>query len=308
MRQKIRHCFTKGWVLSHAPLPSVSPTRPPIPWRPVQPLSSWEPQTAQSIALIATDMDGTLTQRGQFTPPLFQALAQLAMAQIPVLIVTGRSAGWVEAVAHYLPVVGAIAENGGVFFHTPDTPPDFLVPMASIPEHRRRLGEMFQHLQQRFPHLQEASDNRFRLTDWTFDVRGFSEADLAWMGDRCHRDGWGFTYSTVQCHIKQPQQEKAIALQTVLKTHFPHLTPEQVVTVGDSPNDESLFNPAWFPHSVGVANVRHYGDRLTHCPRWITLHEEVDGFCDLTEYLLNSRNLAMGKGLGDRSPDPLPHL
>lgn len=257
--------------------------------KPLKPLQTWDKSQAAAIALIATDMDGTLTRRSKYTSALLQTLETLAKAHLPVLIVTGRSGGWVEAVAHYMPVVGAIAENGGLFFHHPDTPPDVLVPITNLNDHRLRLAEMFGLLRERFPHLQEASDNRFRLTDWTFDVQGFSDADLAWMGDRCQQEGWGFTYSTVQCHIKLPQQEKATALKSVLEAYFPNLKPEQVVTVGDSPNDESLFNHEFFPYSVGVENVSHYGDRLTHQPQFITLSAEVEGFAELTEYLLSSR-------------------
>ncbi|HEY9651783.1 MAG TPA: HAD hydrolase family protein, partial [Coleofasciculaceae cyanobacterium] len=70
----------------------------------------------KKIHLVATDMDGTLTQRGKFTSALFQSFEALAQASIPVLIVTGRSAGWVSGLASYLPVAGAIAENGGLFY------------------------------------------------------------------------------------------------------------------------------------------------------------------------------------------------
>jgi len=252
-------------------------------------LANWNPEEAAKIRLIATDMDGTLTRAGKFTAGLLQTLEALQSAHLPVLIVTGRSAGWVEAVAHYLPVVGAIAENGGLFYYEPGAAPQFCIPLADVAKHRQGLAAMFRQLQAQFPQITEASDNRFRLTDWTFDVQGLSQADLGWMGDRCYAEGWGFTYSTVQCHIKALQQEKAIALSAILAQHFPHLSHEQVVTVGDSPNDESLFNPAVFPHSVGVANVQHYGDRLIHFPTYLTPAAEAEGFAQLAQYLLQSR-------------------
>jgi ribonuclease HI len=110
------------------------------------------------------------------------------------------------------------------------------------------------------------------------------------MGDRCGEQGWSFTYSTVQCHIKPLEQEKAAALQQVLRHHFPDLSPDQLVTVGDSPNDESLFDGDRFPLSVGVANVRHYLDRLTHHPHLITPSPEVEGFCELARSLLHSQS------------------
>jgi len=116
-------------------------------------------------------------------------------------------------------------------------------------------------------------------------VQGLSETDLQWMAETCDQNGWGFTYSTVQCHIKFPQQDKATALQGILQQYFPGITPAEIVTVGDSPNDESLFNPAIFPNSVGVANVREYGDRLTHFPHYLTASQEVQGFLELARYL-----------------------
>ncbi|MEO1146151.1 MAG: HAD family hydrolase [Cyanobacteria bacterium J06638_22] len=240
---------------------------------------------ANPIRLVATDMDGTLTHRGKFTPILFEALERLASVNIPVIIVTGRSAGWVEAIAHYLPIAGAIAENGGLYFAKPDSAPDILVPIADLPPHRQQLANAFHVLQQTFPHLREASDNRFRLTDWTFGVQGLSPIDLQWMRETCQEEGWGFTYSTVQCHIKLPQQEKATALQAVLQRYFPDLELKEIVTVGDSPNDESLFNPAIFPNAFGVANVREYGDRLTYVPRILTPSPEVQGFLELARQL-----------------------
>lgn len=75
----------------------------------LQPLSAID---VQSVRLVATDMDGTLTTAGKFTPALFQTFEQLAAAGIQVLIVTGRSAGWVSELAHYLPIWGAIACYG----------------------------------------------------------------------------------------------------------------------------------------------------------------------------------------------------
>lgn len=240
------------------------------------------------LRLIATDMDGTLTQQGDFTPALLEALIALAEAQFTVLIVTGRSAGWVSGLAHYLPIAGAIAENGGVFFSKTQPQPQLLVPLPQLESHRQQLADVFQALQARFPALCPSADNRYRLTDWTFDIQGLSDTDLAWLADCCQSLGWGFTYSTVQCHIKLAHQDKAQGLKQVLAEHFPALGCQQVVTVGDSPNDESLFNPAIFPHSVGVANISHYQAQLTHYPTYQTQGAEAEGFCELARDLVAS--------------------
>ena len=244
------------------------------------------PNCFTNARLVATDMDGTLTRKGKFSADMIDALEALAAADWPVIIVTGRSAGWVNGIASYLPVVGAIAENGGVFY-APDSSVHILSDIADIPTHRQQLAATFQELQTRYPQLQESVDNQFRLTDWTFDVQGLSAEDLNVMAQVCEQHGWSFTYSTVQCHIKPVHQDKAIAVVSVIENHFPQYNPTQVVTVGDSPNDVSLFNSILFPCSVGVANIRHYRDRLKYFPRHVTAADEADGFCELAYSLLN---------------------
>ena len=98
--------------------------------------------------------------------------------------------------------------------------------------------------------------------------------------------GWSFTYSNVQCHIKPIHQDKATGLSSVLSNHFPELNSQQVLTIGDSPNDDAMFDHALFPLSVGVANVRHYQDKMLHLPKYITQASEFAGFSELAKLLL----------------------
>jgi hydroxymethylpyrimidine pyrophosphatase-like HAD family hydrolase len=295
------------------------------------------------IRAIVTDVDGTLTRRGQFTAELLRSLDRLATAGIPVWISTGRSAGWVSALVTYLPVAGAIAENGGLVFLPPGSPllhskapgpgspasgspvsgsrpadarpadarpadsspspdrpgssdADPLLSGAGIPlsniadlrQHRAALAATFAALQAEFPHLRESDDNAFRQTDWTFDVAGLGAAELARMGDRCAADGWEFTYSTVQCHIKPPHQDKANGLCAAQARFFPEIPGDCLLTVGDSPNDAPMFDPARFPHSVGVANVLHYQGAIAHLPAYVTHQSESAGFAELVDWLLQT--------------------
>ena len=245
----------------------------------------------QNIRLIASDMDGTLTQTEKFDSRLFQTLTKLAKRGIEVLIVTGRSAGWVQAIATYLPVVGAIAENGGLFYGRDNIKPQLMTPL-DIDLHRQQLSQVFKLLQEKFPILEESPDNRFRLTDWTFEVEGLSLEDLKQIEQICQSEGYGFTYSTIQCHIKLLHQDKAYALNKVIEQYFPQLKPEEIVTVGDSPNDESLFDSKQFPLSVGVANVIKYRDRLNYLPHYVTNGSEVAGFCELAALITAKNNRA----------------
>ena len=245
----------------------------------------------KNIQLIATDMDGTLTKNGKFTSDLILALEALNNKNIDVLIVTGRSAGWVHSIANYFPIIGAIAENGGVFYNNQTNSCKFITQIQDLAAYRQKLLSVFQLLQKQFPQIKESEDNRFRITDWTFDIGDLTVSQLKEITAICQRVGWSFTYSTVQCHIKPIEQDKALGLQSVLNDYFPKLTSKEIVTVGDSPNDESLFNQDLFPVSVGVANLLDYCDRLEYQPTYITSEPEVAGFCELADIFQKRRKM-----------------
>ena len=232
-------------------------------------------------------MDGTLTQSEKFDAKLLDILNRLAAAKIDVLITTGRSAGWVQAIATYLPAVGAMAENGGLVYWNGDVRPRLMGDL-NITEHRSQLAKVFELLQQKFPQIEESSDNLFRITDWTFEVENLTSEELEQIASLCQSEGYGFTYSTIQCHIKPIEQDKAYGLKKIIPQYFSHLKPTEIVTIGDSPNDESIFNQNEFPLSVGVANVRKYGDRLKYLPAYITNKFEGEGFYELAELILKA--------------------
>ncbi|NUN67340.1 HAD family phosphatase (plasmid) [Pseudanabaena biceps] len=239
------------------------------------------------IRLIASDVDGTLTDNGKFSSDFIFTLLALQSAGIKVLLVTGRSAGWVSALVNYLPVVGATAENGEVFLQA-DGQQDLLFSVPNLSRHRILLENTFHHVKQLFPNLRPSADNQFRITDWTFDVDNLSADDIQAISTQCDLMGWSFTYSNVQCHIKPLHQNKATGLLSVLKKYFPELNSQQVLTIGDSPNDKAMFNPDPFPISVGVANVRHYQNKMLHLPKYLTQASEFAGFAELAKLLLQT--------------------
>ena len=93
-------------------------------------------------------------------------------------------------------------ENGGLFYDNQSLTSGLISKIGNIDLHRQKLAQTFQLLQAKFPNLQESTDNRFRLTDWTFDVAELTTTELAQIENICQQEGWSFTYSTVQCHIK----------------------------------------------------------------------------------------------------------
>ncbi len=78
-----------------------------------------------------------------------------------------------------------------------------------------------------------------------------------------------------------------ILFKEVFKTDLDAIK-ENLIFIGDSPNDEPMFE--YFPNAVGVANVLEFFDRLVFKPAWITKDEGGFGFAQLAEILV------LGKG------------
>jgi hypothetical protein len=60
---------------------------------------------------------------------------------------------------------------------------------------------------------------------------------------------------------------------------------DSVVFIGDSPNDEPMFE--FFPHSVAVANIAPYLSRLKALPAYVTVGAGGDGFAEFAAFLLS---------------------
>jgi hypothetical protein len=63
---------------------------------------------------------------------------------------------------------------------------------------------------------------------------------------------------------------------------------DEFVFAGDSPNDAPMF--AYFPHSVGVANVADFADRMSDLPAYVTRGRCGAGFVELADALIATRD------------------
>ena len=60
---------------------------------------------------------------------------------------------------------------------------------------------------------------------------------------------------------------------------------QQVIYIGDSPNDVPMFS--YFPNSVGVANVVQFEGKMDQYPAWVTSREGGYGFAEMVDGLLD---------------------
>jgi HAD superfamily hydrolase (TIGR01484 family) len=246
------------------------------------------------VRALFSDLDGTLTTRGRVEGATYSALERLGEAGVPVVLVTGRPAGWAQAIAALVPFAAVIAENGGITFVREGLGLKKIsgVSPASLPEWRRGMLAAAVEVMQQISGARLSSDSRYRevdlAIDWNEEARlGREEADAAVEMLRGH--GFEAVRSSVHVNFGPPMFDKLsackIVIAKVLAGDPDDLAP--YVYVGDALNDAPMF--AGFEKSVGVANIRRWWDELSHKPRYLTEKEEGAGLREVVDHLLAIR-------------------
>jgi HAD superfamily hydrolase (TIGR01484 family) len=281
------------------------------------PLSSWPASERGQIVGVFTDIDDTLTTHGAITPDALQALADLKAAGLVVIPITGRPIGWCEpfmsgASGTAWPVDAMVAENGAVAF-TPAVQGDYLDQICSQGPQtlRKQLSKLYQQ------DTATRADNQLRMRKIAarvmFEVPGVfltrdsagRETDIAFdYNEHAHlppatvqrvlavlqREGMQTTVSSIHIHGCFGDFDKWQGANWIVRELLGRDLEQEIdrwVFVGDSGNDQAMFEH--FTHSVGVANIRHFADQLTHLPRYIAPSERGAGFAEVARAVLQGR-------------------
>jgi HAD superfamily hydrolase (TIGR01484 family) len=266
----------------------------------MQPLSAFPAQARRAVRYVLTDIDDTLTQGGRLPAVAYGALERLQGAGMRVVPITGRPAGWCDHIARMWPVDGVVGENGALYFRYDPQARRMVRRYWKSAEERQadrlRLDALRARILARVPGAAVAADQPYREADLAIDfcedvpplpreavqriVALFQEAGATAKVSSIHVNGWFGAYDKLGMTGRLFEEVFGVALDSVK---------EQVVYAGDSPNDEPMF--AAFPHAVGVANVRQWGDLLACSPRWVTDAPGGAGFAELTDALLAVRSV-----------------
>jgi hydroxymethylpyrimidine pyrophosphatase-like HAD family hydrolase len=283
----------------------------------MKPLAEWPIEERRNIIGVFTDIDDTLTTHGAITPDALQALADLKVAGLHVIPITGRPVGWAEPLAARLPVDAIVVENGAVALKmveseaiaadfAKNTPqigiqPGYLLPMvlsklyqqdaATRTDNLSRMAHIAQQVLAQVPTAVLSRDHAGRETDLAFDYQEFEnlppetvQAILAVL----QKAGMQTTVSSIHIHGCFGQFDKWTGAQWIVKQLFQRDLVAELdkwVFVGDSGNDQVMFQH--FTHSIGVANIRRFEAQLTDLPRYITPSERGAGFSEVVELLLS---------------------
>lgn len=243
------------------------------------------------IRALFSDVDGTLTTGGRVEAATYAALEQLGASGVPVVLVTGRPAGWGQAFMSVAPVAAVVTENGGVTWMRDGRrmTKTYGVPAQSLPEWRRRMHEAVAEVAQRVPGARLSADSKYREVDLAIDWNEEAELssdDADQVVAILRRAGFTATRSSVHVNFGPPHFDKLSACVAVIKQALGgdgvDLTP--YAYVGDALNDAPMFGG--FPKSIGVANVRAWWDELSFKPAYLSTAAEGAGLREVVEHVL----------------------
>ena len=264
----------------------------------MQALSSLSQQQAAKIRFVLSDIDDTITTEGRLTSRAYYALEQLSAAGIVVIPITGRPAGWCDHIARMWPVFAVVGENGAFYMRYDHTAKKMIThhfaDSAQRQINRQKLNELSAQILRAVPGCGLASDQNFREADLAIDfcedvpplnesevqriVNMFKQVGAQAKVSSIHVNGWFGDYDKLSMTKTLFARECGLNLQDQLET---------ALFIGDSPNDEPMFE--FFNFSVGVANIQGQLHRLKHPPKFVTPSRGGEGFVEMVEYLLQAR-------------------
>ena len=261
-------------------------------------LSSLTDESLRQIEVVLTDIDDTLTTRGQLTSSTYNALERLKKAGLIVIPVTGRSAGWCDHIARMWPVDAVVGENGAFYFRYDSASKTMHRNFSQKNTQRlkdvKKLRSLRTKIELAVPGCSAASDQDYRIADLAIDiaedVKPLSPADINHIVALANDAGATAKISSIHVNCWFGKHTKLSASLKALEECFgidQQSIQSKAIFVGDSPNDANMFG--YFEFSIGVANILDTLDILTDRPTYITNRSAGDGFVEIAERILEAQ-------------------
>lgn len=226
--------------------------------------------------IVFSDFDGTLTLENRaLTPEFFEIIDLLTKYKQELVVVSGRSLSWGHfLLTHFPQLDSAIMEGGGVIVRRKGKTmieEELLVSQAEVQE----LADITEELKRIFPKCVLSADSFGRKTDRAIEFEQMHDEDIQQVLQFFKSRKVNYTKSNVHINFWIGEISKYNGVKHFLEQHRAHIKMEETIFFGDAPNDQSMFE--FFGNCVGVANIRHCLERLTHRPKIILVGEENDG-------------------------------
>lgn len=247
----------------------------------------------QKIQYLLTDIDDTITTNGQLSAESYSAISKLKQHGITVIPVTGRPAGWCDMIARFWPIDAVIGENGGLYYRYHDKKMQRwnFSDEKTLAENQKKLQIIAAEIKQKIPNAAISADQFCRIYDLAIDfcedIPRLTDAEIKQIVGVFHAHGATAKVSSIHVNGWFGNFNKVTTAKLLLQKEF-GLTESQILEqcayVGDSPNDEPLFES--FHHTFGVANIRNFSSQMKHLPAYISSSESGHGFCEIVEKII----------------------
>lgn len=247
-----------------------------------------------NIKFILCDIDDTLTNEGKLFSEAYDSLWRLHKHGYKIIPITGRPAGWCEMIARFWPVDGVVGENGAFYFYydKQHMHRSFTQTESERKSNQAKLELIKKEVLSKVPGSAIASDQFCRAVDLAVDfcedVPALPQKDILKIVEIFKAHGAEAKVSSIHVNGWFGQHDKLTTTLTYLKDRWgikdKEQLQEEILYIGDSPNDEPMFK--YFKNSVGVKNIEPYLDQITHPPQYICTEEGGLGFQELAKQLL----------------------
>jgi HAD superfamily hydrolase (TIGR01484 family) len=262
----------------------------------MKPIAKIPQAVKKAIRYVLSDIDDTLTLNGRLPAVVFTAMERLKQAEICTIPITGRPAGWCDHIARMWPVDGLVGENGAFYFRYDDRRRKmqrrYFKSEKQRSADRQKLEKLKSEILDKVPGCRVSADQAYREADLAIDycedipplpvedvdriVRLFEAAGARAKISSIHVNGWFGEYDKLTMTRMLFEEIFDVNLENAV---------EKIIFIGDSPNDVPMFR--FFPHSVGVANILRFGEKIAHRPAWVTQKEGGFGFAEMVDQLVS---------------------
>lgn len=259
-------------------------------------MSQFDAEQLNRIRFLLTDVDDTLTSDGRILPDTLAMIYRLEEAGIHLIPITGACAGWCDHMARAWPVSAVIGENGAFFMRRSDKGFERCdwTPEAQMRSDQAEVKALIESvILPTYPGLSLAADQPFRLADVAVDIgqdASLDQTQVAEIIERLHQHGINARASSIHINAWRGGFSKyamAVKLLHELYGLSGVSLQEQVAFVGDSANDETMFEG--LSCTFGVANIAKALPYMKHRPAEVLSQPMGAGFVELGERLLTAR-------------------
>jgi HAD superfamily hydrolase (TIGR01484 family) len=262
----------------------------------MRPVAEFPAEQRRRIRFVLADIDDTMTTEGRLTAAAYAALEGMSASGRRVIPVTGRPAGWCDLIARFWPVDAVVGENGAFWFRY-DHGARAMTRRFWLDEQERaaariRLDRLAAEIPAQVPGARVAADQPYRVADLAIDFAEDTGPLPHAAADRIaalmraagaearissiHVNGWFGDWDKLAMTRRLFAEAYGLDLD--------HRR-DEVVFIGDSPNDAPMFG--FFPNAVGVANIRRFLGRIEAEPAFVTEAEAGAGFVEFADMLLS---------------------